>query len=617
MKHFFSNSVFRGLSVFLLLLTACAQIPIRRDPPQLEVNETAAQALKKITLAHREKDLSYIEALKTFLATYPDTLEAQEAKFEIAQAYYTQNLISEASKTLEELDPESLAQTMAAKVYYLSALTARKLELYYEMTRYQIEFLKRSTSAAAHEKVKQEILSTLETHLDIDRMEALLSEYPQEFPAGELHYYLGKHLFDQGNHENAESHFTQALEQLSDEFQKEKISRFLAEIHKTYSTQKHVIGCILPLSGKYASYGEKSLKGLQLALDFFSETSTKNFELAIYDSQGDPQKAEQGVSELLEKHGVMAIVGPLLQSTSEGAAKRAQQLHVPFINLSQHPTLLETGDFIFQISMTKKQEVRALVHYACEQQGLKKFAILYPEDPYGIDFVNLFWDAVESCGGEVVAAEVYASGQKDFNQEIKKLVGLQWPRARTQEYTSEEARLKMVLNRKELQEKEVKLSPIVDFEALFIPDHVKAIGQIAPTLAYYDVEHVLLLGSESWNSPELVTRGQHYIEGAVFVDGFFPHSGNPQIKNFVKQYQTIFGEIPQIWQAQAYDAMDLLTTLLSKEDVDTREKLKNELTALTEIEGVTGRLLVLAPQQIQKELVLLTVKNQKITTLSE
>ena len=55
---------------------------------------------------------------------------------------------------------------------------------------------------------------------------------------------------------------------------------------------------------------------------------------------------------------------------------------------------------------------------------------------------------------------------------------------------------------------ETLLPPIIGFDAIFIPDDLKALGQIAPMLAFNDVNTVTLLGTNLWNSPEFGKRAQ-------------------------------------------------------------------------------------------------------------
>ncbi|MBK7845679.1 MAG: hypothetical protein IPJ71_18745 [Bdellovibrionales bacterium] len=60
---------------------------------------------------------------------------------------------------------------------------------------------------------------------------------------------------------------------------------------------------------------------------------------------------------------------------------------------------------------------------------------------------------------------------------------------------------------------------MIDFEALFIPDGVRSVSQIAPMLAYQEVKGIKLLGTNLWNTPELAEKGEKFAEGAIFFDG--------------------------------------------------------------------------------------------------
>ncbi|MGK4455544.1 hypothetical protein, partial [Klebsiella pneumoniae] len=62
------------------------------------------------------------------------------------------------------------------------------------------------------------------------------------------------------------------------------------------------------------------------------------------------------------------------------------------------------------------------------------------------------------------------------------------------------------------------LPAIVDFDAIFVPDGPKAMGQIAPMLAYVGVMQMKYLGTNLWNTPEFVRRGERRVESALFVD---------------------------------------------------------------------------------------------------
>ena len=82
--------------------------------------------------------------------------------------------------------------------------------------------------------------------------------------------------------------------------------------------------------------------------------------------------------------------------------------------LTQKDNIVDTGDFVFRNFLTPRMQVKAIIAYAVEELGLKRFAILYPDERYGITFMNLFWDEVIAYGGSVVGAESYRLVQTDF-----------------------------------------------------------------------------------------------------------------------------------------------------------------------------------------------------------
>ena len=49
-----------------------------------------------------------------------------------------------------------------------------------------------------------------------------------------------------------------------------------------------------------------------------------------------------------------------------------------------------------------------------------------------------------------------------------------------------------------------------------------------------------MLGESGWNHPELVKRAGAFVEGAVFMDGFFAGAADPQVREFVQNYRAMF-----------------------------------------------------------------------------
>lgn len=362
------------------------------------------------------------------------------------------------------------------------------------------------------------------------------------------------------------------------------------------------VGAIFPLSGKFAVFGNKALQGTELAIQNYNSTEIgkKNpVKLLIKDSKGLPKMAEQAVNELAFD-GVDVIVGPILAATAQAAAKRAQELKIPLITMTQKDGITDIGDWVFRNSVTYSSQVKALADYA-SLGGVKKVAVLYPDNVFGQELANKFTKELDKFGGAVVAYKEYKEGQTDFGPEIKALAGqdfLDKMKAYTEEkerkfkeaekakstQTPHEAKSRPTSEIGPLEEME---RPKPDFDAIFIPDYDDRVALIVPQLAYYDVRRVKLLGISSWNSPKLVKMAGDFLTDAVIVDGFFSGSTKPQVAKFVNGFRSTFETEPGIVEALAYDTMGIVLSMIP-EGGDSRDGIKISILKIKDYQGASG-----------------------------
>ncbi len=422
------------------------------------------------------------------------------------------------------------------------------------------------------------------------------------------------------------------------------------------------IGVILPLSGDYKAYGERALTAIKLGLGIQIEEAPKaepeapptidpatgqpvalpadappaevapkakkkdgpkdmvlqgqnGLKLVVKDTGGDPDRARQAVKDLVEKDHVIAIIGDVLLDTALPAALAAEEYGVPILSLSRKEGVAEAGPWTFRLALTAKKQAQALARFAMEELGLKRFGVMYPRHPYGMELMNAFWDEVDKRQGEVTAVESYAFDQTTFTTEAKALVGRSYPQSRA-EYGQCVAEANAVDNDYQRKKKREKctdeVTPIVDFEALLIPDGYRTVSYIVPALVAEDVlltrdrrtieayrkttgnnhvRPVQLLGPSMWNDPELGKRLGKQIEGAVFVDGFDARDQTKRIQAFVDAFARVHHSRPALIEAQAFDASAICAALLTGQAgaaPTTRDALRQQLTSVKEFPGVTG-----------------------------
>jgi len=353
----------------------------------------------------------------------------------------------------------------------------------------------------------------------------------------------------------------------------------LAKIEKEMAVCENCIGCLLPLSGPFAAYGQEVLNGISLGMVSAPMDGTK-MEVIIKDTAGKPEKALDELESLVNTRKVVGVIGPLSSKTAAFISEKAQELGVPMIALTQRRDIVKAGDMVFRNFLTPAQEIDSLLEVAMDQLRLERFAILYPDNAYGRFCMNLFWDRLDEMGGSITAVESYPTDITDFADQIKKMVGLSAP-------------------------------PLIDFDAVFIPDTYQRVAMIAPQLAFHDVLGVRLIGTRLWHSPKLLEMAGNYLQGAVFSSGFVTESENPRVMDFVTDYKNNFGAIPGILAANGYDTIRLLRTILAENDPKTRDNLRQALLDVPIFDGVTGPFSFDADGEALKTPLLLTISGSR------
>ncbi|MBN1962962.1 MAG: ABC transporter substrate-binding protein [Deltaproteobacteria bacterium] len=404
---------------------------------------------------------------------------------------------------------------------------------------------------------------------------------------------------------------------------------FAARLQSRFVVHPQTIGIILPLSGKFEQYGQRSLAAIKVGLG-----KDSSVQLVIKDTKGEAQIAAQAVEDLVLADHVIAIIGPLFANEALAAAQKAEELSVPLITLSFRDGLPQIGPYIFCTALTIETQAKELARVAFEEMGFSRFAILFPRNSYGREFIRLFWDEVDKRKGEIRAVETYDNDQTTFTEPAKRLVG-RWNVSARADFREALAALrakKLPAHRMHsaIENLQKRLTPIIDFDAIIIPDSGRKISLIAPALAVEDVvttrdpkelekikkatgnpkvSPVTLLGGSTWNHQQTVAGCERYCEGAVFVDGFFADSTKPKVRNFVAEFQEASGAAPQLSDAQAFDTFNLLHKIIIEAKPTDRIELRDALTRMVNYEGITGSLRFNADGEVNKKLFVLTISD--------
>ena len=201
--------------------------------------------------------------------------------------------------------------------------------------------------------------------------------------------------------------------------------------------------------------------------------------------------------------------------------------------------------------------------------------------------------------------------------------------------------------RKALEKVRGQVEPIVDFEALLVPDDWRRVGLVAPALAVEDIitnacdpadlerirkttgkkdvkdlKTVTLLGTNQWSSPkgrsgmpELVERAGKFIQCSIYVDGFYVDSERPATRRFVTAYREAHGKEPGLLEAIGHDAAKMARQVLETRKPQTREAFRSALAELRDFEGATGTTTFTDRREAKKPLFFLGIDTKGVKEL--
>ena len=442
---------------------------------------------------------------------------------------------------------------------------------------------------------KEQIFSRFESDLseiDTETISSALSQVDNEETEGDLLYQLARIKYENRKYTDAKQLLGELIELVPKHKKTLSAQKMLTQIDSITSVEMRRIGCLLPLSGPYEAYGNKALKGIMYAVtEFNSQNTNSPFEVTVLDTESDIRTVAQMVADLDERR-VALIIGPLAHS--QEAAVEAQKRNIPIITLTQKEGICEIGDYVFRHFITARMQVEALLSSATTNFGIRRFAILYPDEPYGRTFAELFINAAKRHGVAIKKVVAYEPDQTDFEDQIRSMVRYK-DKVRDRNVRSR--------NSSRHQQQEV----IIGFEALFIPDSSQKISMIAPQLDYHDVNGVLLFGTNLWHADELIALAGNYVQEAIVPDIYFGNSSSETVKRFVSEFQSQFNEPPGFMEAIAYDTARMAFQTLLAPGLASRDDVKISLQDMASFVGITGRTIFDITGESQKDLYLLQI----------
>jgi branched-chain amino acid transport system substrate-binding protein len=335
------------------------------------------------------------------------------------------------------------------------------------------------------------------------------------------------------------------------------------------------IGVISIITGQGAGYGEAITNGFKLARDEVNAKGDVRIELVIEDSSGKQEQALAAAQKLINSAQVVAILGPTLSTEMKVVGPEANASGVPIMGTSTTAVgITQIGKYVFRNSLPEAQAIPASVQKAVKKYNIKKVALLYGNDDV---FTKSGFDTMKKVAEDlklsIVTIETFQKGQSDYKAQLTKIKSL---------------------------------SPDAVFCSALYEEGAVILSQARKTGI-----KVPFVGGNGFNSPKVIEIAKEAADGLVVATPWFADRNDPKVKAFVARYEKAYGKKPDQFAAQAYDALYIMAEALKKAGKADREKLRDALAGIRNLDGVLGRFSFDAERDVVMEPNVLIIKGGK------
>ncbi len=328
------------------------------------------------------------------------------------------------------------------------------------------------------------------------------------------------------------------------------------------SAQVYKLGTIGPLTGEAAIYGQAVARGAQIAVEELAASgSSIQFEINSQDDEADGEKSKNAYNNLMD-WGMQVLVGP----TTTGASLTVSDLCFDERTYMLTPSassfdVVDGKDNVFQVCFTDPNQGVGAADYiaASEELSSKPIAVIYRnDDAYSQGIEQTFKAQAEANSLEVVYEGTFtADTATDFTVQLT---------------SARDAGAELIF------------LPIYYQPASVILNQAASMGYEPTFFGVDGMDGILTL--EGFDIS--------LAEGVMLLTPFSADAQDEKTQNFVKLYQEKFGEVPNQFAADAYDAVYIIVAALEAAgctaDMSTTEICEALVPAMTQIsvDGVTG-----------------------------
>ena len=357
------------------------------------------------------------------------------------------------------------------------------------------------------------------------------------------------------------------------------IAGFAAGCGNAGTSNEILVGEFSSLTGTAATFGTSTHHGLMIAFEEANDAGGllggRKIKLLTEDDQSKAEEAAAGVTKLINRDKVSAVLGEVASGRSLAAAPICQSNGVPMITPSStNPKVTQVGDYIFRICFMDPFQGWVTAKFTATTLGLKRVAILKDvRNEYSVGLAQFFTESFTGFGGTIIGEQAYSEGDADFKAQLTALKALQ---------------------------------P----EAIFLPGYYNEAALICKQARELNIT-IPIIGGDGWDSAKLFEIGGAAMNNTYYCNHYSPSDTAAIVQHFVSKFRGKFHETPDALAVLGYDAGRILVDAIARAGSVDGPKLRDAIAATRSFRGVAGTVTINADRNATKTAVIIGIQDGK------
>jgi branched-chain amino acid transport system substrate-binding protein len=193
-----------------------------------------------------------------------------------------------------------------------------------------------------------------------------------------------------------------------------------------------IVYVAVPLSGFQANAGQTVLGGARLrAAEVNAQGGLKGYRVVVEgiddesDSDAASSVAEEIAASVASGEPVLGVIGHLNSGQTLAAMEIYKDLPLTIVTPTASEVSLTQKGYpnFFRVNANDAVQARVDAEFLVNTLGVRRVAVVYNDDPYGIGLAEAVADNLRALGAEVVTQIQVAVEQIDYSVEVPQVVG--------------------------------------------------------------------------------------------------------------------------------------------------------------------------------------------------